>query len=95
VPTIPKMMPRGKTRTQDRRIPSYEIFINDTIQKNNIAQFQEGGRNTIQKLTRKKKSQRGSTKGLPHIEKETRGVIGQVRREEMKMEAQKMSMEEG
>ena len=47
------------------------------------------------KNTKKKKSQCGSTQGLPHIEQTIRGATWQVYVEEMKKEAQEMCMEEG
>jgi hypothetical protein len=62
MPTIPKTVPIGQIRTQDRTIPAHQIGTKDARKKNNTAQGQEGGGNPIQKKTRtKKKSQHSST----------------------------------
>jgi hypothetical protein len=58
VPMIPKTVPGGQTRMQDRTVPVQQTGTNDVRKKKKMTQGQEGGSSPIQKKSRtKKKSQ--------------------------------------
>jgi hypothetical protein len=79
---IPKIVPGGKTRTQDRTVPAQQTDTNNTNKNKKMTQGKEGGSNPIQnKCWTKKKSRCGATQGPPCIEQAPRGMTEQVRAE--------------